>query len=103
MGTETNTDFDVIGQLDAEEHQSLLRIRAEEQQLLLKIGQHQIEKERLLRRHNQIDEETAACLKLIEDLEAKGQAFINQISTRLGLKDGQVWAARQDGSIRLVK
>lgn len=77
-----------IGKLTPEEQQALLQIRQESQQLLAKIGEHEVLKMRLLAR--------------IDELDGKGQDHINTISQRLGLGDGQQWVALQDGTIRLV-
>jgi hypothetical protein len=81
-------DPNIIGKLTPEEQAALMVIRQESQQLLAKIGEHEVLKSRLLSR--------------VDDLDAKGQEHINGISKRLGIQDGQQWVAMQDGSIRVV-
>jgi hypothetical protein len=82
-------DPNTIGKLTPEEQAALMVIRQESQQLLAKIGEHEVLKMRLLAR--------------VDDLDQKGQEHINTISRRLGIEDGQQWVALQDGTIRLVK
>lgn len=77
-----------LGRLTPEEHQRLLQIRQESQQLLAKVGEHEFLKGRLIAR--------------VEELDASGQEIINAVSARLGLKEGQTWVGLQDGRIRLV-
>jgi len=77
-----------LGKLTPEEQSALLNIRQQSQQLLAKIGEHELLKARLLSR--------------LEDLDAQGQEHINGISKRLGIEEGQQWVALQDGTIRLV-
>jgi hypothetical protein len=85
---EEQQDPSIIGRLTPEEHQALLRIRQQSQQLMAKIGEHEVLKSRLL---GQLDE-----------LDGQGQGLINAVSKRLGLEDGQQWVGMQDGTVRLV-
>jgi hypothetical protein len=78
----------VLGKLTPEEQQALLLIRQESQQLLAKVGEHEVLKGRLLAKLDELDE--------------KGQGHINAISKRFNLEDGQQWVALQDGTVRLV-
>jgi hypothetical protein len=78
----------LLGRLTPEEAQSLMSIRQESQQLLQKVGEHEVLKARVMLR--------------IDALDAKGQEIINSISQRVGVPDGQQWVALQDGTIRLV-
>jgi hypothetical protein len=81
-------DLQDLGRLTPEEHQMLMRIRGESQQLLAKVGEHELLKSRILNR--------------VEELDAQGQQIINAVSQRLGLQEGQSWVGLQDGRIRLV-
>lgn len=78
----------VLGKLTPEEQQALMSIRQESQQLLAKVGEHEVLKMRILAKLDELDE--------------KGQGHINAISQRFGLQDGQQWVALQDGTVRLV-
>lgn len=81
-------DDGTLGKLTPEEQSAMLGIRQQSQQLLAKIGEYELLKQRLLNRLNELDEQ--------------GQQYINAVSQRLGIKDGQQWVALQDGTIRLV-
>lgn len=85
---EAPKDPSVIGQLTPEEQNGMLKIRAESQQLLAKVGEHELLKLRIVAR--------------IEELDAQGQNLIASVTKRLGLEDGAQWVGLQDGSIRLV-
>ena len=78
----------MIGKLTPEEQTALLQIRQQSQQLLAKVGEHEVLKMRVLAK--------------LDELDAQGQEHINAISKRLGLEDGQTWVALQDGTIRMV-
>jgi hypothetical protein len=54
----------------------------------MKIGEQEFLKRRVLDR--------------LAELDAKQQDFINGISERLGITEGQQWVAVADGTIRLV-
>lgn len=82
-------DANDLGRLTPEEHQSLMQIRAQTQQLLAKVGEYDFLKARILGR--------------VEELDAQGQQIINGVSARLGLEEGQTWVGLQDGRIRLVE
>lgn len=81
-------DPSIIGKLTPEEQAALMGIRQESQQLLAKVGEHEVLKMRILAKLDELDE--------------KGQGHINAISQRLNLSDGQQWVALQDGTVRLV-
>jgi len=85
---EAPEDPNHLGKLSPEEQQALLGIRQQSQQLLAKIGEHELLKSRLLAR--------------VEELDAQGQTTINGISKRLGVTEGQQWVALQDGTVRVV-
>lgn len=85
---ETPEDDGALGKLTPEEQAAMLGIRQQSQQLLAKIGEHELLKQRLLNRLNELD--------------TQGQEYINAVSQRLGIQDGQQWVALQDGTIRLV-
>jgi hypothetical protein len=85
---EPKADPSVIGRLSPEEQAAMMKIRSESQQLLAKVGEHELLKLRIMQR--------------IEELDEQGQGIINSISQRLGLEDGQQWVGLQDGTIRLV-
>jgi len=78
-----------IGKLTPEEQQALMGIRQESQQLLAKVGEHEVLKMRILAKLDELDE--------------RGQSYINAVSKRLGLEEGEQWVALQNGTIRLVK
>lgn len=97
MNTNENTDNNqtetpeipgMLGKLTPEEQGALVAIRQESQQLLAKVGEHEVLKTRILAKLDELDE--------------KGQGLINQISQRFGLEAGQQWVALQDGTVRLV-
>gem|GEM_PF-4455726 len=79
----------MIGKVTPEEQAAMMAIRGEQQQLMLKIGEQEFLKTRILAR--------------LDELERKQQEFVNGISQRLGIKEGQQWVAVADGTIRLVK
>lgn len=81
-------DPSVIGKLTPEEQTAMLRIRQESQQLLAKVGEHEVLKMRIMAK--------------LEELDEQGQGYINGISKRLGVDDGRQWVALQDGTVRLV-
>ena len=81
-------DPNVIGKVTPEEQAALMTIRNEQQQRLLKLGEHDVVKSRLVAE--------------LKELEQKGQVYINEIAKRLGIQDGQQWVALGDGTIRLV-
>lgn len=85
---EPPADPSVIGRLTPEEQQGMMRIRAESQQILAKIGEYDLLKSRLLAR--------------VEELDSQGQAMIAGVTKRLGLPEGSNWVGTQDGTIRLV-
>jgi len=87
--TTENTNPDTIGQLTDEEHQNLVSLRAQSQDILSKIGQMEVQKIRLLNR--------------LDEMDTTVQSVLANITARLGLAEGQQWVALQDGSIRLVK
>lgn len=78
----------VLGKLTPEEQQALTAIRQESQQLLAKVGEHEVLKMRVLAK--------------IDELDQQGQGHINAISKRFNLEQGQQWVALQDGTVRLV-
>lgn len=78
----------MLGKLTPEEQSALIGIRQESQQLLAKVGEHEVLKMRILAKLDELDE--------------KGQGIINSVSKRFGLEDGQQWVALQDGTVRLV-
>lgn len=80
------TDF--VGRLTPEEEARLREIRGESQQLLQKVGEHEVLKMRLLQR--------------LDVLDGDGQELINAISRRIGVPPGQQWVALADGSIRVI-
>lgn len=81
-------DPNALGKLSPEEQTALMMIRQQSQQLLAKVGEHEVLKQRLLAR--------------LDELDKQGQDHINGVSKRLGIEDGQQWVALQDGTIRLV-
>jgi len=85
---ETPEDPSIIGRLTPEEQNAMMRIRAESQQLLSKVGEHELLKLRIMAR--------------VEELDEQGQKIIADITKRLGLPEGSPWHGMQDGSIRLV-
>jgi hypothetical protein len=85
---EAAKDPNDLGKLTPEEQGALLKIKAESAQYLAKIGEFEVMKARLLHKLNQMD--------------AEGQAIMGAISTRLGLTEGQQWAAHQDGTLHLI-
>jgi hypothetical protein len=86
--TENPADPSIIGRLTPEEQNAMMRIRAESQQLLAKVGEHEILKLRILAR--------------VEELDDQGQSIISGVTKRLGLPEGTPWHGLQDGTIRLV-
>ena len=78
-----------LGKLTPEEQGSLMKIKGDSAQYLVKIGEFEVMKARLLGKLDQMDKE--------------GQAIMDSISRRLGLDPGQQWVAMQDGAIRLVE
>ena len=78
----------VLGKLTPEEQQALMAIKQQSQQLLAKVGEHEILKMRVLAKLDELDEQ--------------GQGHINAISKRFNLDSGQQWVALQDGTVRLV-
>jgi len=78
----------VLGKLTPEEQKALMGIRQQSQQLLAKVGEHEVLKGRLLSK--------------LDELDAQGQGHINAISQRFNLESGQQWVALQDGTVRLV-
>jgi mannose-6-phosphate isomerase class I len=85
---ETKDPLD-LGKLTPEEQGSLMKIKGDSAQYLVKIGEFEVMKARLLGKLDQMDKE--------------GQAIMDSISKRLGLDPGQQWVAMQDGAIRLVE
>jgi hypothetical protein len=85
---EQPADPSVIGRLTPEEQNAMMRIRAESQQLLAKVGEHELLKLRIMAR--------------VEELDDQGQEIIKGITQRLGLPDNTPWHGLQDGTIRLV-
>ena len=85
----TPEDPNVIGKVTPEEQAAMMAIRGEQQQLMMKIGEQEFLKTRILARLNELDQ--------------KQQEFVNGISQRLGIEDGQQWVAVADGTIRLVE
>jgi hypothetical protein len=81
-------DPNALGKLTPEEQAALMLIRQQSQQLLAKVGEHEVLKQRLLVQLDQLDEQ--------------GQAHIAGISKRIGVEDGRKWVALQDGTIRLI-
>lgn len=79
---------EVAGRLTPEEHGKLSEIRAESQKLLQKLGEYEVLKARVLRR--------------VDELDAIGQGYIDEISQRLNIPAGQQWVALADGTVRLV-
>ena len=90
MSTENQNSEDpnILGKLSDEEQQALMALRQQSGDVLTKIGQLEVQKQRLLTRLDSMDEDA--------------QKVMNQISERLGLKEGQQWVALADGSVRLV-
>lgn len=82
------TDPSVIGRMTPEEHNGMMKIRAESQQLLAKVGEHELLKLRIMAR--------------VEELDEQGQGLIAGVTKRLGLDPGTQWHGMQDGTIRLV-
>ena len=82
------TDPSVIGRMTPEEHNGMMKIRAESQQLLAKVGEHELLKLRIMAR--------------VEELDEQGQGLIAGVTKRLGLEAGTQWHGMQDGTIRLV-
>jgi hypothetical protein len=78
----------VLGKLTPEEQQALMTIKQQSQQLLAKVGEHEVLKMRVLAKLDELDEQ--------------GQGHINAISKRFGLEGGQQWVALQDGTVRVV-
>jgi hypothetical protein len=78
----------VLGKLTPEEQQALMSIKQQSQQLLAKVGEHEVLKMRVLAK--------------IDELDEQGQGHINAISKRFGLDSGTQWVALQDGTVRLV-
>lgn len=78
----------VLGKLTPEEQSALMQIRNQSNQLLAKVGEHEVLKMRVLAK--------------IDELDAAGQQHINAISARFDLSEGQQWVALQDGTVRLV-
>lgn len=81
-------DPNSLGKLTPEEQAALMLIRQQTQQLLAKVGEHEVLKQRLLAK--------------LDELDQQGQGHINGISKRIGVEDGRQWVALQDGTIRLV-
>jgi len=78
----------VLGKLTPEEQQALMSIKQQSQQLLAKVGEHEVLKMRVIAKLDELDEQ--------------GQGHINAISKRFGLEGGTQWVALQDGTVRLV-
>lgn len=78
----------VLGKLTPEEQQALMAIKQQSQQLLAKVGEHEVLKMRVIAKLDELDEQ--------------GQGHINAISKRFGLEGGTQWVALQDGTVRLV-
>ena len=81
-------DPSIIGRLTPEEQQALFQVRQESQQLLAKVGEHELLKVRILAR--------------LDELNSQGETLLNNVTKRLGLEDGQKWVGMQDGTIRLI-
>lgn len=86
---EGTPDPSVLGRLTPDEQNGMLRIRMESQQLLAKVGEHELLKLRIMAR--------------IEELDNQGQEIMASVTKRLGLPPGAPWSATQDGSIRLLQ
>lgn len=86
--TEAQKDPTDLGKMTPEEQGAILKIKQDSQQYLAKLGEFDVMKARIL--------------KKLESMDQEGQAIMGAISQRLGLKEGEQWAATQDGTIRLI-
>jgi len=89
VSEEAAKDPNDLGKMTPEEQGAILQIKQDSQQYLAKLGEFDVMKARLL--------------KKLEAMDAEGQAIMGAISQRLGLKEGEQWAAHQDGTIRLIQ
>jgi hypothetical protein len=75
----------VAGNLNEQEAQSLNNLQREQRNILMKMGELEVQKARLLGRHAQ--------------LEQQGQVLLQGVATRLEIPSNWPWQVQADGSV----
>lgn len=91
--TPTQDDPSIVGHMTPEETQEVQRIQMSAKSLLSQIGETEV---RICRMKKEKD----ALIEALEAHEAALRATLLKVEERFGFKEGEVWQALPDGSVR---